>query len=127
MIALEDFRAAKPIASAAAVIVPAEASASLAAEADLAAIVRAAVGGEVASAVAADLVVAAVFTAEVVGANLLTLLAAMATSHRPTAANAAHPDDTEILAALSSFYRESGNDAEAKRYAEQFRKVVGAR
>jgi len=42
-------------------------------------------------------------------------------------ASTAHPDDTDILAALSSFYRERGNVAEAQRYAEQLRKVVGAR
>jgi predicted Zn-dependent protease len=39
-------------------------------------------------------------------------------------AGAKHPADTDILEALASFYRDRGNDAEARRYAEQLRAVA---
>ena len=39
-------------------------------------------------------------------------------------ASAKHPADTDILEALASFYRDRGNDAEARRYSEQLRAVA---
>ena len=39
-------------------------------------------------------------------------------------AGAKHPADTDILEALASFYRDRGNDAEARRYAQQLRAVA---
>ena len=39
-------------------------------------------------------------------------------------ASVAHPADTDILEALASFYRDRGDDIEARRYAEQLRAVA---
>ena len=41
-------------------------------------------------------------------------------------ASAAHPSDRDILEALASFYRDRGDEAAARRYAEQLRAVAGA-
>lgn len=43
-----------------------------------------------------------------------------------TRANSAHPATVDILQALASFYQNRGDEAEARRYADQLHAVVTA-